>query len=358
MTTATRQLPEHGQSIWLDNITRTLLTSGTLARYVDELSVTGLTSNPTILDKAIEGSDAYDEAIRASAASGESLLFELCLDDLRAAADLFRPTYERTSGMDVWVSVEVSPELAHDAAMTVAEAVRLHAEAERPNLFIKIPGTPEGIKAIEEAIFHGVPVNVTLLFSCRQYLAAAEAYLRGIERRIAAGRDPGVRSVASLFVSRWDVAAAQVVPPELRNRLGIAVATQTYAAYRELLASERWRRLQDAGADPQRLLWASTGTKDPAASDVLYVEALAADLTINTMPDTTLLAFADHGHFGGLLRDDGRDVDETLARFTQAGIDLDALGLRLQQEGAAAFRASWARLLDCIARKRDRLAAA
>jgi len=358
MMNSTQQLRERGQSIWLDNITRTLLTSGALARYVDELSVTGLTSNPTILDKAIEGSDAYDEAIRASAAGGEPLLFELALDDLRAAADLFRPVHERTAGLDGWASLEVSPDLAHDPKATVAEAVRLHAQAERPNLFIKIPGTGEGIEAIEEAIFRGVPVNVTLLFSRRQYLASAEAYLRGIERRIAAGRDPGVHSVASLFVSRWDVAAAEMVPPELRNHLGIAIATQTYAAYRELLASERWRRLQEAGADPQRLLWASTGTKDPAASDVLYVEALAADLTINTMPDTTLLAFADHGHVPGLLPDDGGDVDRTLARFTQAGIDLDALALRLQQEGAAAFRASWAKLLDCIARKRDLLAAA
>ncbi len=259
---------------------------------------------------------------------------------------------------DGWVSLEVSPDLAHDATTTVAEAVRLHAQAERPNLFIKIPGTREGIEAIEEAIFHGVPVNVTLLFSRRQYLAAAEAYLRGIERRIAAGRDPGVRSVASLFVSRWDVAAAEMLPPELRNRLGVAVATETYAAYRGLLASERWQRLHTVGAYPQRLLFASTGTKDPAASDVLYVEALAAELTINTMPDPTLLAFADHGHVRGLLRDDGGDIDQTLARFTQAGIDLDTLALRLQQEGAAAFRASWAKLLDCIARKRDLLASA
>jgi transaldolase len=358
MMSSTQQLREHGQSIWLDNITRTLLTSGTLARYVDQLSVTGLTSNPTIFDKAIEGSDAYDEAIRASSASGESLLFELALDDLRAAAYLFRPIHEGTSGMDGWVSLEVSPDLAHDAAMTVAEAVRLHAEAERPNIFIKIPGTPAGIDAIEEATFRGVPVNVTLLFSRGQYLLAAEAYMRGIERRIAAGRDPDVRSVASLFVSRWDVAAADMVPPELRNGLGIAIATETYAAYRSLLASERWQRLRDGGAKPQRLLWASTGTKDPKASDVLYVEALAAELTINTMPDATLLAFADHGQVGGLLPDDGGDADQTLDRFTQAGIDLDALARRLQQEGVAAFSASWARLLDCIARQQHRLAAA
>jgi transaldolase len=358
VTSPAQQLRERGQSIWLDNITRTLLTSGTLARYVDELSVTGLTSNPTIFDKAIEGSDAYDEAIRDSAADGEALLFELAIEDLRAAADLFRPAHERTAGLDGWVSLEVSPDLADGAAATVAQAVRLHAQAGRPNLFIKIPGTRAGIDAIEEATFRGVPVNVTLLFSCGQYLAAAEAYLRGIERRIAAGRDPMVHSVASLFVSRWDVAVADTVPPELRNRLGIAVATQTYAAYRELLASERWRRLRGAGADPQRLLFASTGTKDPAASDVLYVEALAAEQTINTMPDATLLAFADHGRVRGLLPDDGGDAEQTLDRFARTGIDLDALALRLQEEGAIAFSASWAKLLDCIARKRDRLAPA
>jgi transaldolase len=358
MSNSTQQLHEHGQSIWLDNITRALLTSGTLAHYIDQLSVTGLTSNPTIFDKAIEGSDAYDAAIQASAVDGEALLFELALDDLRAAADLFSPVHEQTFGVDGWVSLEVSPNLAEDATVTVAEAVRLHAQAERPNLFIKIPGTREGIDAIEEAIFEGVPVNVTLLFSCRQYLAAAEAYMRGVERRIAAGRDPRVRSVASLFVSRWDVAAGEQVPPELRNRLGIAVATQTYGAYRELLASERWQGLQDAGADPQRLLWASTGTKDPTASDVLYVEALAAELTINTMPDTTLLAFADHGQVRSLLSDDVRDVETTLAGFTAAGVDLDALALRLQQEGVEAFRASWAKLLDCIAHKRRLLTAA
>jgi transaldolase len=358
MTDPTQQLRECGQSIWLDNITRTLLSSGTLAHYIDRFSVTGLTSNPTIFDKAIEGSDAYDESIRASAASGEPLLFELAIDDLRAAADLFRPVHEQTAGLDGWVSLEVSPDLAADAATTVAEAVRLHAQAERSNLFIKIPGTPEGVVAIEEATFQGVPVNVTLLFSCRQYLDSAEAYMRGIERRIANGHDPRVRSVASLFVSRWDVVIGEKAPPELRNRLGIAVATQTYAAYRALLASERWRRLEEAGADPQWLLFASTGTKDPAASDVLYVEALAVEQTINTMPDGTLHAFAEHGQVRGLLPDDGGDADRTLDRFTQAGIDLDALALRLQQEGAAAFRVSWTRLLDCIARKRRLLAAA
>jgi transaldolase len=354
----TRQLRERGQSIWLDNITRTLLTSGTLAHYIGQFSVTGLTSNPTIFDKAIEGSDAYDDAIRTSDVSGEALLFELALEDLRAAADLFHPVHAQTAGLDGWVSLEVSPDLAENATATVAEAVRLHGQAERPNLFIKIPGTPEGVVAIEEATFRGVPVNVTLLFSCRQYLDSAEAYMRGIERRIAAGLDPRIHSVASLFVSRWDVAAAERVPGELRNRLGIAVAAQTYAAYRALLASERWRRLQEAGAVPQRLLFASTGTKDPSASDVLYVEALAADQTINTMPDATLHAFADHGRVHDLLPDDGGDADQTLGRFEQAGIDLDALAFQLQQEGAAAFRVSWTNLLDCIARKRRLLTTA
>jgi transaldolase len=355
---ATQQLHERGQSIWLDNITRTLLTSGTLARYVDQLSVTGLTSNPTILDKAIEGSEAYDEAIRRSAASGEQLLFELWLDDLRAAADLFRPIHEHTGGVDGWVSVEVSPELARDPEKTVAEAEKLHACGERPNLFIKIPGTPEGVVAIEEATFRGIPVNVTLLFSRGQYVDSAEAYLRGIERRLAAGRDPNVRSVASLFVSRWDVAVASSVPAKLRNTLGIAIATQTYAAYRELLASARWLRLEEAGAYPQRLLWASTGTKDPAASDVLYVEALAAEQTINTMPDATLLAFADHGSVKTLLPAADARSEETIDEFAAAGVDPDALALRLQQEGAETFSVAWAKLLDCIARKQHRLAAA
>ena len=355
---ATQQLHERGQSIWLDNITRTLLTSGTLARYVDQFSVTGLTSNPTILDRAIEGSEAYDEAIRRSTASGEQLLFELWLDDLRAAADLFRPIHERTGGVDGWVSVEVSPDLARDPEKTVAEAERLHAWGERPNLFIKIPGTPEGVVAIEEAIFRGVPVNVTLLFSPDQYVDSAEAYVRGIERRLAAGRDPNVRSVASLFVSRWDVAVASSVPAKLHNTLGIAIATQAYAAYRELLTSARWLRLEEAGAYPQRLLWASTGTKDPAASDVLYVEALAAEQTINTMPDATLLAYADHGSVKTLLTATDARSEETIDEFIAAGVDPDALALRLQQEGAETFSAAWAKLLDCIARKQHRLAAA
>jgi transaldolase len=355
---ATQQLHERGQSIWLDNITRRLLTTGTLRRYINQLSVTGLTSNPTILDRAIEASDAYDRAIGSSAASGEQLLFELWLDDLRAAADLFRPIHKHTGGIDGWVSLEVSPDLARDPEKTVAEAEHLHAWGDRPNLFIKIPGTPDGVVAIEEAIFLGVPVNVTLLFSPGQYVDSAKAYLRGIERRLAAGLDPNVRSVASLFVSRWDVAVASSVPARLRNTLGIAIATQTHKAYRKLLTSARWLGLEEAGAYPQRLLWASTGTKDPAASDVLYVEALAAEQTINTVPDATLLAFADHGSVETLLTAEDARSEETIDEFAAVGVDTDALALRLQQEGAEAFSVAWAKLLDCISRKRTLLAAA
>ena len=294
----TQQLHDLGQSLWLDNITRGLLTSGTLRRYIDDLSVTGLTSNPSIFDLAIKNSNFYDDAIRQKRKqgnSGEALFFDLAIEDLRQAADLFRPVHDATAGMDGWVSLEVSPSLAYDTASTIKEAVRLHAQAQRSNLFIKIPGTSEGHAAIEEAIFRGVPVNVTLLFSAGQYIAAAEAYLRGIERRIAAGLDPKVHSVASMFISRWDKAVMGKVPKELEDRLGIAIAKRTYKAYRDLLASPRWRKAAGAGAPPQRLLWASTGTKDPKASDVLYIEALAAPDTINTMPEKTLLAFDDHG---------------------------------------------------------------
>src|SRR5580693_33602 len=329
----TRQLHDLGQSLWLDNITRGLLTSGTLARYIAEYSVTGLTSNPTIFDKAIKESDFYDDAIHHKAAagkSGEELFFELALEDLTRAADLFRPVHDSTDGVDGWVSLEVSPLLADDTAGTIEAAAGLHWRAQRPNLFIKIPGTPAGIPAIEETIFAGAPVNVTLLFSCEQYLAAAEAYIRGIERRIAAGLDPKVQSVASIFVSRWDTAVQDKVAAPLRNRLGIAVARRSYRAYRELLASPRWRRLADAGARPQRLLWASTGTKDPKAPDTLYVEALAAPLTVNTMPDGTLKAVADHGDASRILAADGGDCEEVLAQFATAGIDVDALAAQLQ----------------------------
>jgi transaldolase len=356
---ATKTLHDAGQSIWLDQITREHLASGTLARYVSELSVTGLTSNPTIFDHAIGTSEDYDAAIRektAAGLSGEALFFDLALDDLRRAADLFRPVHEATNRVDGWVSLEVSPTLAYDTAGTIAVARQLSTAGDRPNLFIKIPGTSEGLPAIEESIFAGVPINVTLLFSCDQYLAAAEAYLRGIERRLAAGRNPHVASVASLFVSRWDAAVAEKVPPELSGQLGIAMAKRTYKAYRDLLASDRWLRLENAGARAQRMLWASTGTKDPKASDVLYVESLAAPHTINTMPEKTLLALADHGRIGTMLPRDGGDAEEVLDRFARAGIDDDALATRLQREGAAAFVKSWENLLAGIGKKSMALA--
>jgi transaldolase len=357
----TRKLHELGQSIWLDNITRDLLNDGTLRRYIDELSVTGLTSNPTIFDHAIKNSTAYDAAIReklAQGRQGEELFFELALEDLTRAADLFRPINDRTAGVDGWVSLEVSPLLAHDTASTLAAAKGLFARAGRPNLFIKIPGTKEGLPAIEEAIFAGVPVNVTLLFSREQYLAAAEAFLRGIERRVEAGLEPDAGSVASVFVSRWDAAVAGKAPGRLLNQLGISIAKRTYAAYRKLLDSPRWQRAFNAGARPQRLLWASTGTKDPHASDVLYVKALAAPFTVNTMPEATLKALADHGDVGALLPADGGDCEEVLAWFAKAGIDVDALAARLQDEGAKAFVKSWEDLLAVITSKSAMLAKA
>jgi len=357
----TRKLHELGQSIWLDNITRDLLNDGTLQRYIDELSVTGLTSNPTIFDHAIKNSTAYDTAIReklAKGLQGEELFFELALEDLTRAADLFRPINDRTSGVDGWVSLEVSPLLAHDTTSTLAAAKKLFARAGRPNLFIKIPGTKEGLPAIEEAIFAGVPINVTLLFSREQYLAAAEAFLRGIERRIDAGLEPDVSSVASVFVSRWDTAVAGKVPVELANRLGVAIAKRTYAAYRSLLDSPRWQRAANAGARPQRLLWASTGTKDPHASDILYVKALAAPFTVNTMPDATLKALAEHGELGPLLSADADDGEDVLVRFAEARIETDALAARLQDEGAKAFVQSWNDLLAVISSKSAMLAKA
>lgn len=345
------ELHELGQSLWLDNITRTMLGDGTLARYIDELSVTGLTSNPTIFDKAIAGGDAYDEQIAELAPRGgsaEEIFFELALADLRDATDLFRGVHERSAGVDGYCSLEVSPKLADDTAATIEQAARLHGEAGRDNLFIKIPGTPAGLPAIEETIFAGIPVNVTLLFSSEQHLAAADAYMKGIERRIAAGLDPDVASVASIFMSRWDVAVADEVPEELRNRLGLAVGRRAYRGYRDLLDSARVQRLMNAGARPQRLLWASTGTKDPDASDVLYVEGFASPFTVNTMPEPTLLALADHGEVGEPLPRDGGDAEEVLGRFEAAGIDVGALAERLQEEGKEAFVKSWEGLLGSI----------
>jgi transaldolase len=358
---ATQKLHEMGQSLWLDNITRDLLTSGTLRRYIQELSVTGLTSNPTIFDHAIKNSTAYDEAIRQKLnerKSGEQLFFELALEDITRAADLFRPIWQKTKGVDGWVSLEVSPELAHDSAGTVAAAKELHARAGRANLFIKIPGTKEGLRAIEDAIFAGIPVNVTLLFSREHYTAAAEAYQRGIEKRIDAGLSPDIGSVASVFVSRWDVAVMGKVPEQLRDQLGIAVTKQTYKAYRALLDSPRWQRLYNAGARPQRLLWASTGTKNPKASDVLYVKSLAAPFTVNTMPEGTLKALADHGDVGPILPAHGGDCEEVLAQFAQAGIDVPALASQLQEEGTRSFVKSWQELLECITSKSEAITVA
>ncbi|MGO8881448.1 MAG: transaldolase [Desulfomonilaceae bacterium] len=351
---ATQLLHNLGQSLWLDNITRDLLNSGTLERYVNELSVTGLTSNPTIFDHAIKNSTAYDEAIRTKlkeGKSGEALFFELALEDITRAADLFRPIWDRTDGVDGWVSLEVSPLLAHDTSSTLAAAKDLHARAGRPNLFIKIPGTKEGLPAIEEAMFAGVPINVTLLFSSEQYVAAAEAFLRGIERRVDAGIKPDVGSVASLFISRWDVAIMGKVPDALHDQLGIAIAKRTYKAYRSILMSPRSQRVYNTGARPQRLLWASTGTKDPKASDVLYVKALAAPFTVNTMPEGTLKALADHGELAAILPADGGDCEEVLKKFAKAGIDIDALGAQLQEEGASSFAKSWTELMTVIESK-------
>jgi transaldolase len=351
---ATQLLHNLGQSIWLDNITRDLLNSGTLTRYINELSVTGLTSNPTIFDQAIKGSTAYDSAIREKlqkGATGEALFFDIALEDLTRAADSFRPIYDRTNGVDGWVSLEVSPLLAYDTASTLAAAKELFARAGRPNLFIKIPGTKEGLPAIEEAIFAGIPINVTLLFSREHYIAAAEAFLRGIERRIEAGLKPNVASVASLFVSRWDAAVADKVPADLKNKLGIAIGERTYKACRELLASPRWERAYNAGARPQRLLFASTGTKDPKASDILYVKALAAPFTVNTMPEATLKALAEHTDLGSILSPDGGDCEQVLAKFSKAGVDVLALAAKLQEDGAKSFVKSWNELMEVIASK-------
>jgi transaldolase len=343
-----------GQSLWLDNITRDLLDSGTLKRYVEELSVTGLTSNPTIFDHAIKNSPAYDAPIREKlrkGLSGETLFFDLGLEDITRAADLFRPIYDRTNGTDGWVSLEVSPLLAHDTTSTIAAAKDLHKRAGRPNLFIKIPGTKEGLPAIEEAIFAGIPVNVTLLFSREQYVAAAEAFLLGVERRIDAGLNPNVGSVASVFISRWDTATTGKVPAQIQNQLGIAVAKRTFKAYRDLLSSERWQRTYNFGARPQRLLWASTATKDPKASDILYIKALASALTVNTMPEATLNAVGDHGEIGATLQADGGGAENVLEEFAKAGVDVDALAAQLQDEGAKSFVKSWEDLMSVIALK-------
>jgi transaldolase len=355
----TQQLHDLGQSLWLDNITRAMLRDGTLARYIDELSVTGLTSNPTIFDKAISGGDDYDEQIievAPNVETTEDTFFELAIRDLQGAADLFAPVHERTAGVDGYCSLEVSPLIADDTAATIAQAAQLHGKAGRDNIYIKIPGTEAGLPAIEESIFAGIPINVTLLFDTEQYLAAADAYLKGIERRIEAGLDPDVASVASIFMSRWDVAVKDEAPAELVNRLGLAVGFHAYRAYRELLDSPRMQKLMNEGARPQRLLWASTGTKDPDASDTLYIEGFASPFTVNTMPEPTLLAFADHGVVGDPVPADGGECDELLARFESAGIGVRALAARLQEEGKKAFVDSWTDLLESIEAEREQVA--
>jgi transaldolase len=351
---ATELLHNLGQSIWLDNITRDLLNTGTLKRYIDDLSVTGLTSNPTIFERAIKNSRSYDAPIRdkvANGKSGEELFFDLALEDITRAADLFRPIYDLTNTVDGWVSIEVSPLLAYDTGSTTRAAKDLFARAKRPNLFIKIPGTKEGLPAIEESIFAGIPVNVTLLFSREQYLSAAEAFLRGIERRLEAGLNPNVGSVASVFISRWDSAIFGKTLPALHNQLGIAIAKRTYKAARALLTSPRWQRVYNAGARPQRLLWASTGTKDPSCPDILYVKALAAPLTVNTMPEATLKALGKRSQLGSILPVDGGDCEEVLAQFATAGVDIDELAARLQEDGAKSFVESWHGLMAAIGSK-------
>ena len=360
MSKTTQQLHELGQSLWIDNISRETLRDGSLAKLISDDSVTGLTSNPTIFEKAMGEGDAYDDAIAKIAREGrstEDLFFALAVDDLQHAADLFLPAHEASGGVDGWVSLEVSPLLVNDTRGTIQAAASLHTQAARKNLFIKIPGTPEGIPAIEEAIFQGIPINVTLLFSREQYLAAAEAYMKGIERRLNDGKSPVVESVASLFVSRWDTGVKDTVSAEYQNKLGIAIAMRTYKAYRDLLASERWKKLAAAGAHPQRLLWASTGTKDPKAPETLYVEALAAPDTVNTMPEKTLKAFAKDGHLGKPMPVDGGDAEQTLDEIRRQGVDIDALALKLQQDGGDSFKKSWSSLIGGLNEKVTKLTA-
>lgn len=351
-----KTLQEKGQSIWLDSISREMLETGTLARYIADLSVTGLTSNPTIFQKAVSASQRYDEAIRrhgGDRSTTEEVVFDFALEDIREAANLLRHAYDASDHVDGFASLEVSPKLADDAERTISEARSLFARLDRPNVLIKVPGTAAGRTAIEELIAEGIPVNVTLLFSADQYEAAAEAYLRGIERRIGAGKSGYVPSVASLFVSRWDAHTASQLPSQLANRLGIAVGQQTYAAYHRLLSSERWQKLKRAGARPQRLLFASTGTKDPALPLGYYVTALAAPNTVNTLPEKTLHAFAEEGEVKELLDGDSSQAEATIAAVEKAGVDVAALAAKLQIEGRDAFVDSWDDLLATVASKRE-----
>ena len=362
MPNAAQRLHEVGQSLWLDSINRAMLRSGALARYVSELAVTGLTSNPTILGHAMAASTDYDASLRTWLQHGvnepQDLVYRLALEDLAAAASLFYPAWDATQGGDGYVSIEVPPDLAYETPRTVALAKWLQDEAGFENLLVKIPGTPQGLAAMEEAVVAEIGINVTLLFSDAQYLQTAEAYVRALERRLEAGLSLAVPSVASVFVSRWDKAADPLLSPEMHGRLGLAEAKKVYASYRQLLSSERWHALAQAGARPQRVLWASTSAKDPALADTYYVEALAAPDTIDTMPEKTLLAFAEHGVVGDLLEADYARAEEVVAAVAGQDVDVDALAESLQRQGARAFGADWASLLDAIATKSKRLSSA
>ena len=358
MNENTKNLHQLGVSIWLDNITREMLDNGILKNYIDDFCITGLTSNPSIFEAAIAKTSYYDETIRSYTHPGlshEEVFFKLAIEDIRRAADLFIPVYQKTNGLDGFVSIEVSPLLAYDAENTIRSARDIFSRVGRPNVFIKIPGTPEGLPAIEKVIAEGIPVNVTLLFSAEQYSAAAEAVLKGIETRIEKGLDPCVNSVASVFVSRWDKAVAAKAPAELLNKLGIAVMQKTYSAYLDFLRSPRVQRLMNFGVFPQRLLWASTGTKDPNASDILYVKNLAAPYTVNTIPENTLMAYADHGEEGELLNGDASSADKIIGQFRELSVDYFTLAEQLQAEGADAFKKSWDNLIRSIADKRDQI---
>jgi transaldolase len=344
-----------GQSLWLDSISRLMLRSGALARYVSELAVTGLTSNPTILGHAMAAGSDYDHSLArlvdAGVTDAQDLVYSLALEDLAEAAALFRPAWERTAGVDGYVSLEVPPDVAYDAQATIALARRLHDQAGFPNLLVKIPGTPPGLTAMEETITAGIGVNVTLLFSDTHYLRTADAYLRALERRRAAGLDLNVPSVASVFISRWDAAADPLLPPALHGRLGLAMAQKTYSSHLQLLSDKRWQTLAEAGARPQRVLWASTSTKDPDLPDSYYLGRLAAPDTIDTVPEKTLLAFADHGDPDQRLAPDYAAAERTISAIADAGVDVDILAERLQRQGAGAFGADWAALLDAMREK-------
>jgi transaldolase len=358
MNQNTQKLCGQGVSLWLDNLTREMLDNGVLTNYITDLSVTGLTSNPSIFEAAIAKTDYYDKAISKISYSGlsdEDVFFSLAIKDIHRAADLFLPVYQKTNGLDGFVSIEVSPLLAYDTENTIKAAKEIHRKVNRPNAFIKIPGTPQGLPAIEMAIAAGIPVNVTLLFSAEQYLAAAEAYLRGIEARINKGLNPDIRSVASVFVSRWDKAVADTSPLELRNKLGIAIMQKTFQVYCQFLSSQKVKRVMNFGVFPQRLLWASTGTKDPNASDILYVKNLVAPYTVNTIPEKTLLAFADHGETGEPLTGDTKSADQIISQFEALSVNYQQLAVQLQKEGAEAFNQSWGNLLKAINYKRTRL---